>query len=36
MKCWEVIFFCFRLKCSIDICQIHLVHNFCSFHCVSV
>jgi len=37
MRCWEEgIVFCFRMKCSIDISYIHLVHNFCQFHCVSV
>jgi hypothetical protein len=30
MWSWEEgIFICFRIKCSIDICLTHLVHNFC-------
>jgi hypothetical protein len=30
IRCLEVgISFCFRIKCSIDICEIHLVHDFC-------
>ena len=35
MRCIGTVF-CFRMKCSLDIGYIHLVHNFCWFHWVSL